>query len=411
MQKHGATCGQPVHWRQMSIASLTCFTLVGVLGSIEDAVQDPAIVFETVSLSVCTVTTARGTGTAFVDDQGRIVTAAHVVEDIVSLEIRDSKGNRLTPLRLIALDQAKDVAIISIKENLPRLPAASSATTKVGSRVYVIGSPLGLELSITEGIISAKRKIADVGHLQISAAISPGSSGSPVVNSKGQLLGMVVTRLEAGDSLGFALSTDEIGSVTGVDLQVLFSKPIIVQKVNVATRNPLRELLRRTFVLLPIDDTIYHENLQDAGIPPAPIYTLVRSSISSMFESEGYGIFETYEEYREHYGIEDNPPRYLTDHALSQTLFASLSFSDHSAGLVLKEAGYSELQFSINIFGNVFEADGTRAPLVDVEVTVLTREWSYQQDVALALATALEAVGTQLQRLKSGSTGNRAVGT
>ena len=395
----------------MDITTITCFTCVGVLGTFSDEVQDPAVVFETVGPSVCTVSTNLGTGSAYVDGQGRIVTAAHVVEDIVSLDIRDSKGNRLTPLRLIALDRAKDVAIISIKETLPRLVAASPTDSQVGSRVYVIGSPLGLELSMTEGIISAKRSVAGVEQVQISAAISPGSSGSPVVNSKGQLVAMVVTRLAAGDSLGFALSAAEIGSVTGVDVQVLFSQPIIVQDLTFATGNSLRELLRPTNVLFLGEHTDYFSEgtLRDAGVQSAPIFALVRSSLKSMFESHGYKIFDTSEEYREHFGIEENPPRYITDHATSQTLFVSTFFRDQVAEVVLTEAGYSLLVLSISVSSTVRGPDGTLTPLINAEVSVLARKTSLQQDVALAIATALATVRTELQRMKSGSTDDEAL--
>jgi len=89
---------------------------------------------------------------------------------------------------------------------VPFLNLGEEDASEVGQRVAVIGSPLGLDGTLSEGIISAKRKLDDGPlWLQISAAVSPGSSGSPVMNAKGEVIGVATMVLTGGQSLNFAV--------------------------------------------------------------------------------------------------------------------------------------------------------------------------------------------------------------
>jgi len=155
---------------------------------------------------------ASGSG-FIVDETGIIVTNNHVIEPWNKskdslLYIKNSEGTFLTPLELIASDDIKDVAILKVKEkNLPFI-SLSGTTPKEGEDVVVIGSPFGLETTITSGIISSIRGKDEF--LQISAPISPGSSGSPVLNANGEAIGMATLLMEGGQNLNFAIPNSYI---------------------------------------------------------------------------------------------------------------------------------------------------------------------------------------------------------
>jgi hypothetical protein len=93
-----------------------------------------------------------------------------------------------------------------------------------GDKLVVIGSPLGLSQTVTEGIVSSKRKIEDAEYLQMSASISPGSSGSPVFNSKGDIVGLVVFHMKEGQSLNFAISSSHLEEIFGFSIPDIFNK-------------------------------------------------------------------------------------------------------------------------------------------------------------------------------------------
>jgi S1-C subfamily serine protease len=94
-------------------------------------------------------------------------------------------------------------------KDLPFLPLGSSEKIEVGTRIAVVGSPLGLEGTLTEGIVSAVRELfGELKRLQITAAISPGSSGSPVLNAKGEVIGVAAATLREGQSLNFAVPVE-----------------------------------------------------------------------------------------------------------------------------------------------------------------------------------------------------------
>ncbi len=157
-------------------------------------------------------TIASGSG-FIIAANGIVVTNNHVIEPWNKtkdslLYIKNSYGTFLTPIELIAADASKDVALLKVKEtNLPFIQLSDS-TPKEGEDVVVIGSPLGLETTITSGIISSIR--GEDEFLQISAPISPGSSGSPVLNSSGEAIGMATLLMKGGQNLNFAIPTSYI---------------------------------------------------------------------------------------------------------------------------------------------------------------------------------------------------------
>src|SRR5207248_758187 len=104
------------------------------------------------------------------------------------------------------LDSAHDLAILKAEGlNAPALPLSDAQNLSIGDKVYAAGNPKGLEGTFSDGIISSLRY--SVGRIQFTAAISPGSSGGPVVDEYGHVIGVTVSYLEGGQNLNFAVPT------------------------------------------------------------------------------------------------------------------------------------------------------------------------------------------------------------
>jgi tetratricopeptide (TPR) repeat protein len=157
-------------------------------------------------------------GSGFIiDPNGVIVTNAHVIEPWSKsttgiLYVKKSDESFLEPTEIIAMDSVKDVALIRVKEQyLPFIKLTSDLVHSQGDDVIVIGNPLGLETTVTNGIISAIR--GEDGFLQISAPISQGSSGSPVLNSKGEAIGVATLIMTGGQNLNFAIPASYVSNL------------------------------------------------------------------------------------------------------------------------------------------------------------------------------------------------------
>ena len=155
-----------------------------------------------------------GTGSGFiVDANGLILTNAHVVEgaDQVSVLLKD--GRRLKG-KVLGSDSVTDVAVVKVEAtNLPTVSLGNSDQLQPGEWAIAIGNPLGLDNTVTAGIISATgRSSADigvgdrrVGFIQTDAAINPGNSGGPLLNEKGEVVGMNTAIISGAQGLGFAV--------------------------------------------------------------------------------------------------------------------------------------------------------------------------------------------------------------
>ena len=132
-------------------------------------------------------------GSGFVQSSdGVIVTAAHVVEGMRSGLVRFQNGREIRIDRIIFIDDDKDLAVIKVAgSNLPTIPVGDSDNILAGQEIRAIGAPLGLEFTVSEGIVSAKRVMDGVRWIQITAPVSPGNSGGPVITIEGQVIGVV----------------------------------------------------------------------------------------------------------------------------------------------------------------------------------------------------------------------------
>jgi len=146
----------------------------------------------------------------FIDANGHLVTNYHVLEGASHAEVRTYDGKRYPIKSVIGENKKVDLVkvLVDISRAFVQWIEATRALPSVAERVVVIGSPMGLEQTVSEGIVSSVREIPEIGKiLQISAAISSGSSGSPVVNMKAQVVGVVSFYLMKGQNLNFAVPT------------------------------------------------------------------------------------------------------------------------------------------------------------------------------------------------------------
>ena len=158
----------------------------------------------------------RGTGSGFIiDSNGYILTNAHVVEGATNIYVTLT-DKREFKAKLIGTDRRTDVALLKIDGlGLPKLPIGDSSKVRVGEWVLAIGSPFGLDNTVTAGIVSAKgRETNDsiTPFIQTDVAINPGNSGGPLINTKGEAIGVnsqIYSRSGGYMGISFAIPIDE----------------------------------------------------------------------------------------------------------------------------------------------------------------------------------------------------------
>ena len=156
--------------------------------------------------------TAIGSG-FFIDKSGHLITNYHVIDGSYAADVRTFNG-KIYPIKLVVADN-KSVDLVKVLVDIPRKEINSIKLNKnlpsIAEQILVIGSPMGLEQTVSEGIISSIREIPAVGNFfQISAPISPGSSGSPVINLKGQAIGVATFQFLRGQNLNFAVAGESV---------------------------------------------------------------------------------------------------------------------------------------------------------------------------------------------------------
>lgn len=165
-------------------------------------------------------TIARGSGFFVAPD--RIITNRHVIERSTRVQVHLVDGRKFPVKGVLAVDGEADLALLQVdvpKELAVPLPIVR-AVPQEGESIVVIGNPYGLEGSVSNGIVSAVREIAGYGKIiQITASISPGSSGSPVVNMGGQVIGIATLQAAEGQNLNFAVPAERISQLKISELQ------------------------------------------------------------------------------------------------------------------------------------------------------------------------------------------------
>ncbi|HEX6209751.1 MAG TPA: trypsin-like peptidase domain-containing protein [Methylomirabilota bacterium] len=165
---------------------------------------------------------ARSLGSGvIVDPSGLALTNAHVVEDARRIEVTMLDGTKY-PARLVGIDSETDLAVLRVLADgirFPFLPLGDSDAVQIGEWVIAVGSPFGLQATVTSGIVSAKPGEVPRGpwgaFLQTDAAINPGNSGGPLVNMRGQVIGINTAIVRAGSGIGLAIPANLVRRISG----------------------------------------------------------------------------------------------------------------------------------------------------------------------------------------------------
>lgn len=168
----------------------------------------PAEIADRALPSVVFIKTPNMIGTGFVVWQdGRIATNLHVIAGSKEAQITLNDGRSFEQVEVLGIDQQRDLAVLRIPvTGLKPLPLGDSLAVKPGQHVVAIGHPLGMGNTVSDGLVSAVRNIdAKLTLLQISAPISPGSSGGPIFNEHGEVIGVATLFSMEGQNLNFGM--------------------------------------------------------------------------------------------------------------------------------------------------------------------------------------------------------------
>jgi serine protease Do len=175
--------------------------------------------------AVVQVRTPEGLGSGFfINDDGYLITNFHVTEGEtqISVEVFQKKSgktelerNVYKQVRIVALNKFGDLALLKVDDKdapkFAHVTLGDADALAVGERVFAIGSPLGLERSVTEGIVSTKtRQLQGDLYLQTTAQINPGNSGGPLFNMRGEVVGVTNMKITSGEGLGFAIPVEAV---------------------------------------------------------------------------------------------------------------------------------------------------------------------------------------------------------
>lgn len=177
---------------------------------------EPAALFERWAPSVVTIhvrsSEGEGMGTGFViDARGTVATNHHVIDGATAIEVKLFDGTRIEKVELLDANPEDDLALIRVSTDHTLVPVVLGESEKVvvGEAVIVIGNPIGLEHTLTDGLVSARRLYSGRKFIQMSAPVSPGNSGGPVFNRYGDVVGVTVAKLW-GENLNLAVPIDQL---------------------------------------------------------------------------------------------------------------------------------------------------------------------------------------------------------
>jgi len=177
---------------------------------------DFSAIVEDVLQSVVSVSTDLGQGSgAIIDSKGYIVTNFHVISGASTIRAATYAGNKYNIDEVAGYDEIADIAVLKISaSNLKALNFGDSDDLKVGEKVIAAGNPAGLAFTVTEGIVSAFRTSQyNIKYIQVDVPINPGNSGGPLINAKGEIVGINNFKFGGFEGLGFAISSNKVQSV------------------------------------------------------------------------------------------------------------------------------------------------------------------------------------------------------
>lgn len=201
------------------ISCLSCLT-----GQASQAVDVLAKIFEGKSDAVVTIAVKTPQGDKlgsgfFISRDGKLVTNFHLISGAQKVLVKMKNGHAFAPTDIVNLDPAKDIAVLKIDRRTSKyFNMADSNAVVIGQRVCTIGSPQGLEASISDGLVSSIR-MDSIGMkvFQISVPLSQGSSGGPLIDLNGDVVGITTAGMNSGENLNFAVPINYV--------RILLKKP------------------------------------------------------------------------------------------------------------------------------------------------------------------------------------------
>lgn len=211
---------------------------------------------------------SQGSGVAVGEDM--VLTNVHVVQGGAVAEVVTGTGDVHVAKGLVAIDAPNDLALLKTKgANLSPAKLGDSDRLQVGEKVLTVGSPLGLQNTVSDGIVSGLREFGNRSYVQITAPISPGSSGGGVFDLKGNLIGVAVSTIKEGQNLNLAIPVNLAKKLISQREEVALPFPAGSEpKKEKATPSSIAGLLNRTSRVLsnPIGDiTFRYQTLRAAG--------------------------------------------------------------------------------------------------------------------------------------------------
>ena len=201
------------------LTKLKASASVDFSGIIEDAIK-----------AVVTIKTDLSQGTGFIiDPEGYVITNYHVMQNAKSAAVYTYEGGTHS-VRLIGKNEEMDIALLKIEGNFEELQLDNSDDIQVGEKVIAIGNPLGLQFSVSEGIVSAIHRPGPNNinaYIQTDAALNPGNSGGPLINKQGKVIGINNFKIGSGESLGFALESNYIEAVVNEISQMAMNQTLV----------------------------------------------------------------------------------------------------------------------------------------------------------------------------------------
>jgi S1-C subfamily serine protease len=150
----------------------------------------------------------------FIDPAGLVVTNYHVIKGSSSLSVQLHNGSSFIPEMIVFASPEKDFAILKVAgRSLPALRLGDSDKIRAGQQVVALGSPLGLENSVSSGVVSGFRELKEGAFIQTTAPVSEGSSGGPLLNMHGEVVGITARSAPQGQNVNFAIPINEIKAV------------------------------------------------------------------------------------------------------------------------------------------------------------------------------------------------------
>lgn len=301
---------------------LFCLSFFLIFQSVEVEAQTPQEIakraFESVVLLVMEDSNGQplSLGSGFFVREGVIVSNLHVIEEasrgyakLVGQKAKfDIEGT-------VGIDLVRDLVLLKIfAPRTSLLPLGDSDAAEVGEPVYAVGNPQGLEGTFSQGIISSIRKVGSDKILQITAPISPGSSGGPVLNSKGEVIGVSVATFRGGQNLNFAIPSTYLktllaktgpakalagakspgtqrsilGDLGGRSTEGVVGRQLLwglLGNYSFSIHNQLRENIRGVYCLVVFYDSqgmpIEYDVVRYTGVIPAGVAKRVNSSVDS----------------------------------------------------------------------------------------------------------------------------------